>query len=232
VCGCRCGLVFGCGQTAVPQPNAPPAAFGLLSGRCYKNKTRRQNILPPPPPPQFFFTQFWFVSVVSKYELRHIPRNIYYLSLCVLILSPLFFTHETWTWIAVFWHSSTCWCAVPLTFTVLSFLYCIHFLSRISPLYYLGLSIPFGVRKQSISINNALLISLVGTCHNPFHVWMLLTFWRRNFLLNFSTPVCKTRIIQEPKKAALWNKQHFEEKKRRVCSMFKKFSMYICWKNI
>ena len=28
-------------------------------------------------------------------------------------------------------------------------------------------------------------------------------------------------IIQEPKKLALWNKRHFEEKKRRLCSMFK-----------
>ena len=26
-------------------------------------------------------------------------------------------------------------------------------------------------------------------------------------------PVCKMWIIQEPKKVALWNKQHFEEKK-------------------
>jgi hypothetical protein len=35
------------------------------------------------------------------------------------------------------------------------------------------------------------------------------------------------QIIQEPKQIALWNKQHFEQKKWRVCSMFKKFSMYI-----
>jgi hypothetical protein len=39
----------------------------------------------------------------------------------------------------------------------------------------------------------------------------LLTFRRRNFLLNFSTPVFKMWIIQEPKKVALWNKRHFEE---------------------
>jgi hypothetical protein len=43
-------------------------------------------------------------------------------------------------------------------------------------------------------------------------------------------PVCKMRIIQEPKKVALWNKRHFEEKKRRACSMFKKFRTNICWK--
>ena len=29
----------------------------------------------------------------------------------------------------------------------------------------------------------------------------------------FAHPVCKMWIIQEPKKVALWNKQHFEEKK-------------------
>jgi hypothetical protein len=40
----------------------------------------------------------------------------------------------------------------------------------------------------------------------------------------------KMQMIQEPKKVALSNKWHFEErdKKRRVCSMFKNFSMYIC----
>jgi len=27
----------------------------------------------------------------------------------------------------------------------------------------------------------------------------------------------------------LWNKLHFEEKKRRVYTMFKIFSTYICW---
>ena len=40
-----------------------------------------------------------------------------------------------------------------------------------------------------------------------------LTFRRRNFLLNFSTPVFKMWIIQELKKVALWNKRHFEEEK-------------------
>ena len=36
------------------------------------------------------------------------------------------------------------------------------------------------------------------------------------------------RIIQEPKKVALLNKRHFEEKKKpRVCSMFKKNSVHI-----
>jgi hypothetical protein len=30
--------------------------------------------------------------------------------------------------------------------------------------------------------------------------------------VNFSTPICKMRLIQEPKKVAFWNKRHFEEK--------------------
>jgi len=38
--------------------------------------------------------------------------------------------------------------------------------------------------------------------------------------------------MQKPKKVALWNKRYFEEKNRRVCSMFKILSTYICWKNI
>ena len=29
-------------------------------------------------------------------------------------------------------------------------------------------------------------------------------------------PVCKMWIIQEPKKVALWNKRHFEEKKTEI----------------
>ena len=44
--------------------------------------------------------------------------------------------------------------------------------------------------------------------------WSLLTLWRRNFLLNFSTPVFKMWIIQKPKKVALWNKRHFEEREK------------------
>jgi hypothetical protein len=35
-------------------------------------------------------------------------------------------------------------------------------------------------------------------------------------------PVCKMLIIQEPKKLALQNTQHFEEKRRRHCTVFKK----------
>jgi hypothetical protein len=37
-------------------------------------------------------------------------------------------------------------------------------------------------------------------------------------------PVCKMRIMQEPKKVASWNKRHFEEKKNGECAAcLKKF---------
>jgi len=50
---------------------------------------------------------------------------------------------------------------------------------------------------------------------------------------NFSTPVCKMWIIQEPNMLELWNKLDFEErKKQRVYTMFKIFSTYIWWINI
>ena len=53
------------------------------------------------------------------------------------------------------------------------------------------------------------------------------------FFLILAHPVCKMWIIQEPNKLALWNKLHFEEKKkRRVYSTFKILSTYICWINI
>ena len=42
----------------------------------------------------------------------------------------------------------------------------------------------------------------------------ILTFWRRNFFLILGHPVYKMLIIQEPNKLELWNKLHFEEKKR------------------
>jgi len=62
-----------------------------------------------------------------------------------------------------------------------------------------------------------------------------LTFWRRNyfFFLILAYSVYKTWIKQEPNKLELWNKLHFEErKKRRVNTMFKIFGTYICWINI
>ena len=54
------------------------------------------------------------------------------------------------------------------------------------------------------------------------------------FFLILAHSVYKMWITQEPKKVALWNKRHFEERerereRRRVCSMFKIFCTYICW---
>ena len=58
----------------------------------------------------------------------------------------------------------------------------------------------------------------------------LLTFWHRNFFLAHS--VYKMWIIQEWNKLELWNKLYFEEKKRRVYTMFKIFGTYIYSINI
>ena len=52
------------------------------------------------------------------------------------------------------------------------------------------------------------------------------------FFLILAHPVYKVWIIQEPNKLELWNKQHLEERKRRVYTMFKIFGTYICWINI
>ena len=56
-----------------------------------------------------------------------------------------------------------------------------------------------------------------------------LTLWCRIFFLILAHPAYKMWITQEPKKVALWNKQHFEERKNGVCSMFKIFCTYIFW---
>ena len=61
----------------------------------------------------------------------------------------------------------------------------------------------------------------------------ILTFWHRSyFFLILARPIYKTWIIQEQNTLELWNKLRFEEKNRRVYSMFKIFSTYICWINI
>ena len=52
------------------------------------------------------------------------------------------------------------------------------------------------------------------------------------FFLILAHPGYKMWIIQEPNMLGLWNKLHFEEKKRKVYAMFKIFSTYICWINI
>jgi len=67
-----------------------------------------------------------------------------------------------------------------------------------------------------------LLISRVNISH-PCPVVNLLA--PELFFLILAHPVYKMRIMQQPNTLELWNKLHFEEKKkRRVCTMFKIFS--------
>ena len=54
---------------------------------------------------------------------------------------------------------------------------------------------------------------LVIGCHIQFWKVAGLTFWHRNYFLNFSTPVYKMWIKQEPNTLELGNKLQFEEKK-------------------
>jgi hypothetical protein len=50
--------------------------------------------------------------------------------------------------------------------------------------------------------------------HFPLKNQFLLTFWRRNFCLILAHPVYKMWILQEPNKLELWNKLHFEVRKK------------------
>ena len=52
--------------------------------------------------------------------------------------------------------------------------------------------------------------------NRSYYAYGKLTLWRWNFLLILAHPVFKMWIIQEPKKLALWNKRHFEEKKTEI----------------
>ena len=55
-----------------------------------------------------------------------------------------------------------------------------------------------------------------------------LTFRRRNYLI-LARPVYKMWIIQEPNRLELWNKLHFEHKKKtESIYQFKIFSTFIC----
>ena len=58
------------------------------------------------------------------------------------------------------------------------------------------------------------------------HINLLAT----DFFQILAHPVFKMWVIQKPNKVTLWNKRHFEEKKKM--EMFKIFSMDICWINI
>ena len=52
------------------------------------------------------------------------------------------------------------------------------------------------------------------------------------FFLILAHSVYKMWIIQEPNTLELWNRLHFEGKKRKVYTVFKIFSIYICLINI
>ena len=57
---------------------------------------------------------------------------------------------------------------------------------------------------------------------------IVFTFWRRNyFFLILAHPVYEMWILKEQNTLKLWNKLHFEEKRRRLYTMFKIFSAYI-----
>ena len=64
--------------------------------------------------------------------------------------------------------------------------------------------------------------------------WGFLNLLATDFFFQIlAHPVFKMWVIQKPNKVALWNKRHFEEKKKwRLYSMFKIFSTDICWINI
>ena len=52
------------------------------------------------------------------------------------------------------------------------------------------------------------------------------------YIYNLAHPVCKTRIIHEPKKVALWNKRHFEEKNGGCAACLKYSLLIVIEKNI
>ena len=75
----------------------------------------------------------------------------------------------------------------------------------------------FFVNSIMMSQNRGCIWRFFSGSHHSFIrkwcAWRLLTFWRRNYFFNFSTPVYKMWIIQEPNTLELWNKLHFEEKR-------------------
>jgi hypothetical protein len=73
---------------------------------------------------------------------------------------------------------------------------------------------------------------MLEVCHSRFMFIDINLSAPELFFLILAQPVYKMWIIQEPNMLELWNKLHFEEKKRTVYTMFKIFSTYICWINI
>ena len=71
--------------------------------------------------------------------------------------------------------------------------------------------------KSSNSGNWTRLLLFHWSCLLRWTSLTCLTFWGRNyFFFNFSTPVYKMWIIQEPNTLELWNKLHFEEEKTEI----------------
>jgi len=59
---------------------------------------------------------------------------------------------------------------------------------------------------------NGHILSVFVTGTHCVFCWVgteVFTLWRRNYFLNFCTPVYKMWKIQEPNKLALWNQLHF-----------------------
>ena len=104
-----------------------------------------------------------------------------------------------------------------------------------SPYSFIGWTFIIAALQQVIRVNtDRSFLSLTCGANALPIFFLLLTFWRRNYLfLNLSHSVYKMWKIQEPNTLELWNKLHFEEeKKRRVYTMFEIFNTYICWINI
>ena len=61
-----------------------------------------------------------------------------------------------------------------------------------------------------------------------------LTFWRRNYFFNFSSPVYKTANNTGTKQVRIMKQTEFWRGggQRRVCTMFKIFGTYVCWINM
>jgi len=67
--------------------------------------------------------------------------------------------------------------------------------------------------------------------NDGYHI-LLKLFGAGIIFLILAHPVYKMWIIQQPNTLDFWNKLNFEEKKRRVYTMFKILNTYICWINI
>jgi len=70
-------------------------------------------------------------------------------------------------------------------------------------------------RIQSVWIDN----STFERVEEFKYLGTTLAFCRRNYFFNFSTPVYKMWIIQEPNMLELWNKLHFEEEEKKMESI-------------